>query len=291
MVFGDFVSKGNPSNRNIKEGSGIIIKLQNGSWGIRTRNYFIILAYSEFGKSPVDRSIACGYLNEDEFMDAKWIYFDMSYHPPKADFSLQGANPLYSMQDRVKGLTFFLNEDFKGNYSGLNLCCAHYPEIGKAIEIEDLKVTVVKAYRKKKGYLIECDGLTIFWLSGLSEEYISSRKDGRVIEFVKKNFPEIDLQFIGTPDGIGPEKGNGIREAYFESIRLNPGAVFFMGKEHLERRVLYQIRSRKKIPEFIHCSDNPGDAFYYNQGDIKKIRTFNFALSQNEPDSDDDNLR
>ena len=110
---------------------------------------------------------------------------------------------------------------------------------------------------------------SLFWLAGLSDDYTCSKRDTKAVEFVRGNFPGVNLMFLGTPDGIGPEIGNGIRETYLESMGLNPDAVFFMGKEHLGRRILYQVKRRIQNPKNIYCAENPGDMFFYVQGEIR----------------------
>ena len=257
-------------NRNLQFGEALIIKLQNGSWGIRTRKCFLIFAYSEIGSPPPDPSVVNGYLTGDEMEDALWYYFDLSFHPPRAAFSLQGRTSIYSMQESVKRVSFILNDAFESNYSTLNLTHSYFLKPEQTLDVEDLKVTVVPSYQNKRGYFIECDGLSLFWLSGLSNDYISSKRDTKAVEFVKDGFPGVNLMFLGTPDGIGPEKGNGIRETYLESMGLNPDAVFFMGKEPLERRILYQIKRRVQNVKNIYCSENPGDTFFYCRGEIKR---------------------
>jgi ankyrin repeat protein len=259
----------NVENEEILQGDAIVIKLQNGSWGIRTNGHFLILGYSEIGNPPPEPSILNGYITGNEMKDMPWIYFDLGFHPPKALYALQGRTPIYSMQDRVKHLSFVLNDVFDRYYSGLDLVHPYFPKPGQSIDVEGMKVTVVQSYRNKKGYFIQCDDLSIFWLSGLSDDYITSKKDTEAIEFVKENFSDIDLLFLGTPEGIGPEKGNGIRESFVESMRLDPKAVFFMGKEPLERRILYQIKRRIQGPGNIYCAENPGDLFFFSKGEIK----------------------
>ncbi len=268
-VFTDLASVKNMPSEDVKHGEAIIIKLQNGSWGIHTQKHFLILAYSEIGNPPPEKSVVNGYLTSGEMKDLLWIYVDLSFHPPKADFSLQGQTPIYSMQDRVKNLLFILNDSLEKNYSGLNLTYTYFPKPGQTLEVEGLKVSVIPSYQNKKGYFIECDGLSLFWLAGLSDDYISSKRDTKAVEFVRDNFPGVNLMFLGTPDGIGPERGNAVREAYLESICLNPDAVFFMGKEHLARRILYQINRRIQNPKNIYCAENPGDMFFYVQGEIR----------------------
>ncbi len=253
-------------DQDVQPGDAIVIKLQNGSWGVRTNGHFLIFGYSEIGNPPPEPSILNGFITGNEMKNVPWIYFDLGSHPPKAFFALQGRTPIYSLQDRVKHLSFVLNDAFERYYSGLNLVHSYFPEPGQPIDIDSVKVTVVPSYRNKKGYFIQCDGLSVFWLSGLSDDYITAKKDIRAIEFVKENFFDIDLLFLGTPEGIGPEKGNGIRESFVESMSLNPKAVFFMGKEPLERRILYQIRRRIQDPGNIYCAENPGDTFFFSQG-------------------------
>lgn len=268
-VFTDLASVKKISSEDVKQGEAIIIKLQNGSWGIHTQKHFLILAYSEIGNPPPKKSIVNGYLTSDEMKDLVWVYVDLSFHPPKAGFSLQGRTPIYSMQERVKNLSFILNDALERNYFRLNLSHAHFPKPGQTLDVEGLRVSVIPSYQNKKGYFIECDGISLFWLAGLSDDYISSKKDTKAVEFVRDNFPGVNLMFLGAPDGIGPERGNGVREAYLESMGLNPDAVFFMGKEHLGRRIFYQVERRIQNPKNIYCAENPGDMFFYIRGEIR----------------------
>jgi len=169
----------------------------------------------------------------------------------------------------VKRLSFILNNSFDRYYSPLNLSHAYFPKTEASLDIDGLKVTVIPSYQNKKGYVIECDGLRLFWLSSLSDDHITSKRDTKAIGFVKVRFPSLDLMFLGTPDGIGPEKGAGIRDAYIESSGLNARAVFFMAKEPLERKILDHIKRKMQDHKNVHCSENPGDHFFYSQGQIK----------------------
>ena len=226
--------------------------------------FFLILIFSIKGFSQdIHRAVSEGDIEKVEFL--------LKENPLLVnEEDSRGWTPIYSMQDRVKNLSFILNDAFEKNYSGLNLTHTHFPKPGQTLDVEGLEVSVIPSYQNKKGYFIECDGLSLFWFAGLSDDYISSKKDTKAVEFVLDNLPGVNLMFLGTPDGIGPEKGNGIREAYLESMGLNPDAVFFMGKEHLGRKILYQIERRIQNPENIYCAENPGDMFFYVQGEIKK---------------------
>jgi len=256
--------------QDVKPGEAVLVKLRNGSWGIVTERSFLILAYSEIGNRPQDASLRSGYLTGHELSDRRWYYLDLSFRPATPSYALQGRNPLYKHAEEGNALTFILNEDFEGNYSTLNLSRAVFPKPAESMDIDGLKVTVVPSYQTKKGLIIQCDGLAIFWLSSLSDDYIVSLNDTRALDYVEDFGTSIDLLFLGLPDGIGPEKGNGIREAYLKSRRLNAGSVFFMGKEPLTRRVRRQIQRRIDDPENIGCAENPGDRFLYSNRTLKK---------------------
>jgi ankyrin repeat protein len=256
--------------KDIEPGEAVIVKLRNGSWGIVTEGRFLILAYSEIGVPPQDPSLRSGYLTGQELTGYPWFYFDLSFRPASASYALQGRNPLYARTGRRDAVTCILNETYDRNYAALNLARAFYPKSGEPLDIEDLKVTIVPSYQAKKGFLITCDGLTLFWLAGLSDDYLSAKSDDRALEFVKARVSSVDLLFLGLPDGIGPEKGNGIRESYLKTRTLNPGAVFFMGKEPLARRVRSQILRRIPDPGNIFCAENPGDRVIYTRGTLKR---------------------
>ena len=259
--------------RDLKPGEAVIIKLQNGSWGIRTSQRLLVLGYSEIGNRPPDASGRNGYLTGDEMDDIPWFCFDMNFHPPAEAYSLQGHTPLYSMQDRVKDLTFILNENWHGYYTAFELKKAWFPGPEQPLEFKGMTVKVIPSYGNKKGIFIEFDGLTLFWLAGLCDDYLCSKKNTSAVEWVKNRFSRVDLLFLGTPDGIGPEKGNGIRETWLESRDLNAGAVFFLGKEPLERRILAQIKRRGQNQSNIFCAENAGDVFLVDQGTVRNGST------------------
>lgn len=267
--FHEFIADKVNSDRDPQNGEAVIIKLQNGSWGIRTWKHFLIFGYSEIGIPTPDKSIVNGYLTPDGLHDARWVYFDMDYHPSESRFSLQGRNPLYSQQAAGKDITFVLNQSLKNAYSKLNLSQAYYPEPEQTQKIGDVAITVIPSYGYRKGYMVECDGLKIFWLAGICDNYIVSKRDHGVLKKAGKIFPSVDLMILGTPGGIGPEIGNGIRETYLESKVLNPNRVIFMGKSAAERRILNQLKRRNRKPENIYCSENPGDRFFFRSDEVK----------------------
>ena len=64
------------------------------------------------------------------------------------------------------------------------------------------------------------------------------RRDVAIIDCLALDGVRPDILLLGSPTGIGPEIGHGIREACLEARRLKPRAVFAFGHEPLERSIL-----------------------------------------------------
>lgn len=243
-------------------GEAVVVKLQNGSWGIRTHSHFLILGYSEMGVLPPEPSLRNGHLTGSELSDLSWVSFDLTFQPPEASIALQGHTPLYALQDSVQDLTFVLNDAFASQYTPLGIRTALFPADGATLRLDGLSVTMIPSFMGQKGFLIQCDGLSLFWLGGLSHPYLSTVFDTGAVDTVRRIHGGVDLLFLGLPDGIGPERGNSAREAYLGALELSPRAVFFLGKEPLERRIRGQIQRRTEDVDRIHIADAPGEVFF-----------------------------
>ena len=141
--------------------------------------------------------------------------------------------------------------------------------MNEPLTIGGLKCTVRPSYANHSCSVLECDGLTIVWLTGVSDNYLVQRRDAGVIDRLALDGVRPHILLLGNPTGIGPEIGNGIREAYLEARKLRPRAAFAFGHEPLERRVLGQIRRRTGETAGFHCAGNPGDVFVLSGGEIE----------------------
>lgn len=260
---------------DLKAGEAEVIKLQNGSWAVRTSSAFLVLGYSEIGAAPPERSLANGHMTAEVVTEAfgrgqAVVYVDREFHPAGHPYSLQGANPFFALQKSADRIAFIANPAFDRMYAGLGLKNVHYPRGDEPMAVGVLKCRAFPSFGTHSCLVIEADGLTIVWLTGVSDNYLVQRRDATVIDRLASAGVEPDLLFLGSPSGIGPEIGNGIREAYLEARRLEPGAVFAFGHEPLERRILGQVLRRTGRAGRFHCADNPGDSFVWRDGAIKK---------------------
>ncbi|MDH4196682.1 MAG: hypothetical protein OEW05_04675, partial [Candidatus Aminicenantes bacterium] len=270
----DKIAERSPSGSSLKTGEAQIIKLQNGSWAVNTPSHFLIFGYSEIGAAPPERSLANGHVTAEVLAEIQGqgkavIYIDRDFHPAGRPFSLEGFNPLYAFQKTNEQITFLLNPAYDRRYAGFDLKSVHFPRLNEPLTIGGLKCTVRPSYANHSCSVPECDGLTIVWLTGVSDNYLVQRRDAGVIDRLALDGVRPDVLLLGSPTGIGPEIGNGIREAYLEARKLRPRAVFAFGHEPLERRVLGQILRRTGEAAGFHCAGNPGDVFVLRGGEIE----------------------
>jgi len=260
-----------PGFSGLKDGEAEIVKLQNGSWAVQTRSAFLVLGYSEIGATPPERSLANGHVTAEVVTEAfgrgrAVVYVDREFHPAGHPFSLQGANPFFALQKADERIAFIANPAYDRMYAGLGLKNVHNPRADEPMTVGGLICRALPSYGTHSCLVIETDGLTIVWLTGISDNYLVRRRDAAVIDQLARAGVKPDLLFLGTPSGIGPEIGNGIREAYLEARRLEPGAVFAFGHEPLERRILGQVRRRTGEAAEFRCAGNPGDSFVWRAG-------------------------
>ena len=124
-----------------------------------------------------------------------------------------------------------------------------------------MKITVFLSYGNHSASVLETDGLTIVWLTGICDNYLVQRRDASVIERLKAQGIRPDILLLGSPTGIGPEFAHGMREAYLEAAKLQAKAVFAFGHEPLERKVRLQLSRKKADLSMLRTAGNPGDRF------------------------------
>lgn len=264
-----------PKPMDLKAGEAEIVKLQNGGWGVRTPSALLIFGYSEIGVAPPERSLANGHVTAEVVAEAfgrgqAVCSVDREFRPAGPPFSLQGANPLFALQKTDERIAFIANPAYDRMYAGLGLKNVHFPRGDEPTTVGALKCRALPSYGSHSCLVIEADGLTIVWLTGVSDNYLVRRRDVSVIDRLASAGVKPDLLLLGSPSGIGPEVGNGIREAYLEARRLEPRAVFAFGHEPLESRVFGQVRRRTGGADEFHCAENPGDSFVWRRGAISK---------------------
>jgi ankyrin repeat protein len=261
------VSAANPATLfKLEAGEAEVIKLQNRSWAVSTPGAFLVFGYSETGNAPPEKSLANGYLTAEALARIAAggrlvVYIDWGIHPAGRPFSLEGFNPVFAFQKDVPALSFILNPTLDRYYAGLGLKNTFFPKPNAPTELDGLKASVLPSYGTHAAVVLETDGLTIVWLTGICDNYLVQRRDAGVIDRLKSLGIRPDILLLGAPSGIGPEFAHGMREAFLEAARLEPKSVFCFGHEGLERKVRLQLSRKKADISILRTADDPGNRF------------------------------
>lgn len=255
---------------NLEMGEAEIIKLQNGGWGINTKNNFFIFGYSEIGTEPLEKSLLNGYISLEQFRkDKNIVCINHDYQPAGSTFSVTGFNPLLPGKNTAENITYIFNFRNDRRYTQKENIKMFFPKPEETIKVNDFNVTILSSYKTNLVYIFELDGLIIVWITGICDNYQLTKRNISAINELNNKKIKPDILLLGSPSGIGPEVAHGIRETYLEAMKLDATSVFIFGHEPLERKVFYQVeRKITSKPENIFCAGNPGDRFVFKQGKI-----------------------
>jgi ankyrin repeat protein len=239
-----------------------VIKLQNGGWGIETTKSFIILGYSEIGKEPEQISLKNGHIDEELLKLKKKVFvIDPDFRSMNSRYSVNGANSLLKKFCASDNIDFIYSSQLKPAYSQFKNSNMHFADFDNPMVLDGLKLSMHRSYGRNTCFVIEIDGISIVWLTGICNNYLTYNRDASIVQKLKNERLSPDLLFLGSPAGIGPELAHGIRETFIETAILNPKNVMIMGHELLEEKVLYQLTRLKLNTVNIRTAQYPGDAF------------------------------
>jgi ankyrin repeat protein len=222
------IAERSPSGSRLKTGEARIIKLQNGSWAVNTPSHFLIFGYSEIGAAPPERSLANGHVTAEVLTEIQGqgkavICVDRDFHPARRPFSLEGFNPLYAFQKTNEQITFLLNPAYDRRYDGFDLKNVHFPRLNEPLTIGGLKCTVRPSYANHSCSVLECDGLTIVWLTSVSDNYLVQRRDAGVIDRLALDGVRPDILLLGSPTASDPRSATGSERLIWKPADSGPG--------------------------------------------------------------------
>ena len=240
-------------------GEAIIVKLQGGSWGLKTLNTFLVFGYAEKRNKTSNPSLSNGYITLEEIRGNKVYLFDVRY---------QSRLPLYTISKEYQDLKLICNDAYKNGYLREGISNIHFPQFKKPMKVDNMEILALPVWGRYRAFYIDIDGITILWLPGVSDNYYPDDKNTEAINYLLKNNMEVDILFPNTPYyENGPEWMSVLTTSYNESENLEAKAIFPMGSENFARLFLHKITGRRHVKN-IHCAQNPGDRFYFKNGTI-----------------------
>ena len=145
-------------------------------------------------------------------------------------------------------------------------------EARQSKKIDGMKILTITSTDLGVGFLIKVDGLVIFHAGDHAHWGGSMDPFKQEIDYLAKSEQEFDIVFLTIIIGRDLSRWDSISKGAFYAIeKLLPKVMFPMhagGKEHLYKKFA-QEAERKKIKTKVHCAENKGDRFFYQNGKIQ----------------------
>lgn len=250
-------------NKKMKPGEAILWRLQGRSWAVKTMRHLMVFDYPTGLQLPQDPSLTNGHVVEQEVANHSIIYLDSRYHRDVQQMIVCQVDP-------GKGkIAIVLNEAFKKYYEKEGVPHTSFLKSGETQTINGVEISASPSPGVNRGYYIQVDGMEIVWTPNKVNHYALMDNFVQDVEFLASKSRQIDLLFLGTPEGIGPENDLAL-EGILETLdKWKPKAVIARGDNHLCRKLLRDA-AIKKIKAPIFMVENPGDAFVYFRGRLKR---------------------
>jgi ankyrin repeat protein len=228
----------------LKDSEAIIWFTEHSGWIFKTTNNLIIVDYWEMTDRPENGCLANGWINPEEIKDYNVTVLVSHEHQDHYD------PVIWEWQETIPNIRYIFGMEVadQEGYEVIEPRTSRY--------YDNLKITAFASNDTGVGFVIEADGVTILHPG----DHANRQRDfsgtyWTEIEFVKANFPKIDISMM-------PISGCGFRDQ--EAVRL--GVV----------RTLQELQPKVFLP--MHATDNGNKykAFIDNlkEENIKKTKLY-----------------
>jgi len=185
----------------VRDKEALVWFLGHSGWAIKTKNHFMVFDYFRDPRmaAPADSSLASGYIVPRELKDQKVTVFASHSHQDHY------SKDIFNWRESIPGINYvlcFKPPDAKGEY---NFIPVHDEKT-----IDGIKVSTIRSTDVDGGYLVEVDGLVIFYPgdhANREDELMKTYTDE--IDFAGNKGLKIDLAFapirgcgLGQPDQV-----------------------------------------------------------------------------------------
>jgi ankyrin repeat protein len=248
----------------LNEGEAFAWNMGRVGYAVKTKNHFLLFGYSILGNLPEEPRLVNGHIDLDEIADCRTIVFaggpEYWHHNPKRYSRWQKTHKnisfIYSFEDKLgRNPNYF--EDVEGPEY------IYVPDGQKKI-IEEMRVETIPVSRGS-GFLVEVDGLTIFY-GGDHLMFNESQRDSfrKVIDYVKGTGKEIDILILSANFLYGRIFPGNLEGVEYAVKTLEPKACLAMSASESTEFVLSEVVTtleKYKNQTQVFCPEHRGDMF------------------------------
>lgn len=235
-------------NKHLKQGEAIIWYLGSCGWAVKTKNYFLIFDYWEYGKKPTEPSLLNGRINPDNLKDLNVHVFVTHSHADHYD------PVIYEWENYIDNIEYVFG--WKANENPDHIYLVGPRATKKSDDVEIYTINSHHVDVPEVAFLVKVDGLSIYFNGDYNGEI---RKD---IDYLTTKSAHVDLAFA--------EGGASVTTYMLE--RFKPTVWFPMherGTEFKYKKYEQKI-TEMKFKTTVVCAENRGDRYFFSNGIIEQ---------------------
>jgi L-ascorbate metabolism protein UlaG (beta-lactamase superfamily) len=242
--------------------------LNHSGFAIKTKKHFLIFDYCDPRPAAADKKgLAAGVIDPEEIRDENVLVFVSHEHDDH-------FNPaIASWQQGVGKIKYIVSPEVAKNDPNFadkvktNLIEA---DAGPKVIVEGVAITTIKATDSGVGFMIECDGLTVFH-AGDHALWGRDAETAYQTEIIKLKGAKIDIAFLPLQP-FHPNK-EVIREGAVWAVKeLTPNTVVPMHLfgQYAEGYLFVETIREQKLSSQGVCMSKRGQAYQYTNGSLKE---------------------
>ena len=248
--------------KELNEGEAFIWYLGHSGWAIKTKNHLLIFDYWERETKPAEPFLSNGYINPNGIKDMDIFVFVTHEHIDHFD------KTIFDWGKTVDNITYIFG--WQAAEDSMYIYMVEPREKKKLDGIDIFTINHSFDGIPEVAYLVKVDGLVIFHSGdhGCTGEELNPIFKNN-IDYLTEIEEGIDIAFISS---FGSDRGADVNKGDLYTIeQLLPKITFPMhlgGNEHLYKEFAREAEKEKANTK-IHCAENRGDRFFYQNGEIK----------------------
>jgi ankyrin repeat protein len=254
--------------KELKKGEAYAWNTGRIGYAVKTKNHFLLFGYCVLGNLPEEPRLANGHIDLDEIAGCNTMVFAGGpaywHHNPERYNRWQKTHKnisfIYSFEDKLGRNPNYLRDVEGPEY-------IHMPD-GQKKNVNGIKVETVPVSRGS-GFLVEVDGLVIFW-GGDHLMFNESQRESfcKVIDYVKGTDKAVDLLILSANFLYGRIFPGNLEGVEYAVKTLKPRAYLAMAASESTEFVLSEViktLDKYKNQTKIFCPEHRGDMFILSE--------------------------
>lgn len=253
-----------PLNKKPGKQEAVVVYNGHSGWTVKTQKHILIFDYCQQDALPENAGILNGNIVPEE-LKGKNVYV-FSSHDHSDHFDISTISAWKNGNDKIHYIYGF-DTSKSGKYRKKTYDGPAYTFVPEHTQqqVDDMKITTLKANDTGEGFMVEVDGLKIFHAGDHANLNTDVQDDyQKEIDFVSSKAGKADIAFLPVTGCPVRWSADYVMNGFFYVVdHLNPNYVFPM--HGADREYIYKnfkkAGQERGYTNIIECAENKGDAF------------------------------